>query len=524
MTAKMFPPNHSFVGAADDLPPRSAVTAIPVNTSSAAVNETDQGDAVDILLFDEDSEGYYLFHRLEVKVPLLVIYTLVFIFAFFGNLLVVLVMVFHRRMRSHTNFFLTNLAVADLCVAVFCIYQNFAMYVIKDWYFGEFLCLMYHFINQLSYTASVIILVVVSAERYLAIVEPLKAKTILTRTNMIITMVLVWIISAVYSCPRLLYFKVHEYPVEGGRTEAMCILRRDLFDTRVWDVISLVLLYLLPLLLLSVLYARIAHTLWRSGRMLTAAASPYTSSAAVAVVSTAAEYGTFKTQHTASMTSTSSSGGGGNDVIDMPRNHGRNHTTHINRGSVKSTLSTYVSMGSMRDDGLRVNHFNSDAIPLTPLGHSRCLGVVESSSLGPTRSPRAGRTSPRIARSPMQLHPSPLVLRARRNVIKMLIMVVLSFAGCSLPFHARKMLQYYWSNYNHNSTASYIMTPITFLLMYANSAVNPILYTFMSRKFRTSSRDLLTCRVWQARRHRQPPPPTVVARLSGRDKVITHLL
>ncbi|XP_068229147.1 trissin receptor [Palaemon carinicauda] len=513
MTTKMFPPDANM-GATDYPAP-----ALTLN-SSAEVNGTDQG--LENLWYD-DSEGHYLFHRLEVKVPLLVLYSLVFVLAFFGNLLVVLVMVLHRRMRSHTNFFLTNLAVADLCVAVFCIYQNFAMYVIKDWYFGEFLCLMYHFINQLSYTASVIILVVVSAERYLAIVEPLKAKTVLTRTNMIITMVLVWIVSAVYSCPRLLYFNVHEYPVEGGRTEAMCILRRDLFDTRVWDVISLVLLYLLPLLLLSVLYARIAHTLWRSGRMLTAAASPYTSTATVAVVSTAAEYGTFKTHHTASMTSTSSSGGG-NDAIDIPRNHGRNHMTHINRGSVKSTLSTYVSMGSMRDDGLRVNHINSDSIPLTPLGQSRCLGVENSSGMPiGSRSPR-GRASPRIARSPMQLHPSPLVLRARRNVIKMLIMVVLSFAGCSLPFHARKMLQYYWSNYNHNSTASYIMTPITFLLMYANSAVNPILYTFMSRKFRTSSRDLLTCRVWQARRYRQPPPPTVVARLSGRDKVITHLL
>ncbi|MPC90987.1 hypothetical protein E2C01_085995 [Portunus trituberculatus] len=45
---------------------------------------------------------------------------------------------------------------------------------------------MYQFVNQLSYTASVIILVVVSGERYLAIVEPLRAKSLLTRRNMIL--------------------------------------------------------------------------------------------------------------------------------------------------------------------------------------------------------------------------------------------------------------------------------------------------------------------------------------------------
>ncbi|XP_053651650.2 trissin receptor [Cherax quadricarinatus] len=423
-------------------------------------------------------------------------------------------MVLHRRMRSHTNFFLTNLAVADLCVAVFCIYQNFALYVIKDWYFGEFLCLMYQFVNQLSYTASVIILVVVSGERYLAIVEPLKAKTLLTRRNMIVTMVLVWVFSALYSCPRLLYFTVQEYPVEGGRTEAMCLLRRDQFDTRIWDVASLTLLYLLPLVLLSLLYARIAHTLWRSGRLLAAATSPH-----AAEVTAAVEYGAFKTQHTASVSSTSSSGGvagagvegggGGSPVI----NQGREKKIHVTRGSVKSIMSTYVSIASVRDEGSRIHQPAPDVIPLTPLSNMRVDGAGRS---------RRG-ASQRIPRRTLHLHPSPLVLRARRKVINMLVVVVVSFAACSLPFHTRKMLQYYWSNYNHNSHASYILTPVTFLLMYANSAVNPILYTFMSRKFRTSSCDLLTCRLWQTRLSRSHRP-TVVARLTARDKVVTHLV
>nr|XP_045622867.1 trissin receptor-like [Procambarus clarkii] len=370
---------------------------------------------------------------------------------------------------------------------------------------------MYQFVNQLSYTASVIILVVVSGERYLAIVEPLRAKTLLTRKNMIVTMILVWIFSALYSCPRLLYFTVQEYPVEGGGTEAMCLLRRDQFDTRIWDVVSLTLLYLLPLVLLSLLYARIAHTLWRSGRLLAAATSPHYTSAELA----AAEYGTFKTQHTASVSSTSSSaaggagvegGGGGGTPTNTPA---RDKSLRVTRGSVKSIMSTYVSMASVRDEGSRGNnHSAPDVIPLTPLGSSR-------------RSRRGA--SPRVRRRALHLHPSPLVLRARRKVINMLVVVVVSFAACSLPFHTRKMLQYYWTAYNHTSHASYLLTPVTFLLMYANSAVNPILYTFMSRKFRTSSCDLLTCRLRQTRRAR-PQRPTVVARLSGRDKVVTHLV
>lgn len=47
-----------------------------------------------------------------------------------GNLLVVLVVTLSRRLRSVTNFFLANLALADICVGVFCVFQNLSIYLI----------------------------------------------------------------------------------------------------------------------------------------------------------------------------------------------------------------------------------------------------------------------------------------------------------------------------------------------------------------------------------------------------------
>lgn len=44
-------------------------------------------------------------------------------------------------------------------------------------------------------------------------------------------------------------------------------------------------------------------------------------------------------------------------------------------------------------------------------------------------------------------HSSNNVLRARRGVIRMLIIVVLTFALCNLPYHARKMWQYWWVHF-----------------------------------------------------------------------------
>lgn len=87
------------------------------------------------------------------------------------------------------------------------------------------------------------------------------------------------------------------------------------------------------------------------------------------------------------------------------------------------------------------------------------------------------------------------VLRARRGVIRMLIVVVLTFALCNLPYHARKMWQYWSSDYEGGSDFSSLFTPLTFLITYFNSGINPILYAFMSRNFRKGMRELLCCSV-----------------------------
>ncbi|OXA62618.1 Prosaposin receptor GPR37 [Folsomia candida] len=52
----------------------------------------------------------YIFDRTDVRAIFLTLYTIVFCSCFFGNLMVMLVVCLHWRMRSITNFCLANLA------------------------------------------------------------------------------------------------------------------------------------------------------------------------------------------------------------------------------------------------------------------------------------------------------------------------------------------------------------------------------------------------------------------------------
>ncbi|KAG7212726.1 hypothetical protein KM043_012993 [Ampulex compressa] len=226
-------------------------------------------------LFDNESLLYnvsvneeYIFDRTDVKVIFITLYTIVFVCCFFGNLMVILVVTFSRRLRSITNFFLANLAVADFCVGIFCVYQTLTNYLMHSWQLGDFLCKVYMFVHALSYTASILILVVVCIERYLAIVHPIKCRSMLTRSRLRAVIGVVWIIAAVYAAPRFLYVETFRNRLNTGDEDIICIPNMKKHNKNVLDAVNLIFLYLVPLFLMCCLYTRIAVGLWRSGATL----------------------------------------------------------------------------------------------------------------------------------------------------------------------------------------------------------------------------------------------------------------
>ncbi|XP_011881296.1 PREDICTED: allatostatin-A receptor-like isoform X2 [Vollenhovia emeryi] len=230
------------------------------NNESYMNNET--------LLYNVSLSEDYIFDRTDVKVIFITLYTIVFVCCFFGNLMVIFVVTFSRRLRSITNFFLANLAVADFCVGIFCVYQTLTNYLMNSWQLGDFLCKVYMFVHALSYTASILILVVVCTERYLAIVHPIKCRSMLTRRRLRMVIGVVWILAAVYASPRFFYVETISNRLNNGDVDIICIANIKKHNKNVLDVVNLVFLYLIPLFLMCCLYTRIAIGLWRSSATL----------------------------------------------------------------------------------------------------------------------------------------------------------------------------------------------------------------------------------------------------------------
>ena len=82
-------------------------------------------------------------------------------------------------------------------------------------------------------------------------------------------------------------------------------------------------------------------------------------------------------------------------------------------------------------------------------------------------------------------------LQSRKRVIRLLVVVLLTFAVSVLPFHLKFILMF-WNIYPTPSSQLDILSPLAYVLLYMNSSLNPILFWVFSDTFRRSLRDSLS--------------------------------
>ncbi|CAG2110962.1 unnamed protein product, partial [Medioppia subpectinata] len=92
------------------------------------------------------------------------IFGLMVVVAAGGNIIVIWIVLAHKRMRTVTNYFLVNLSLADTMVSTLNVIFNFIYMLNSDWPFGQFYCKVSNFIAIVSVGASVFTLMAISID------------------------------------------------------------------------------------------------------------------------------------------------------------------------------------------------------------------------------------------------------------------------------------------------------------------------------------------------------------------------
>lgn len=417
--------------------------------------------------YDEYSSfGNRTEETMEIEKPatraaFIIAYTIVFCCCFFGNLLVILVVLGHKKMRTITNFFLANLAFADMCVGIFCVYPNMYLMFWFVWPLGDAMCRIYMFIHGTSYTASIWILVVISIERYLAITKPMKCRQWLTKGRLVIVTVVLWVVAICNNVPKLILYGSQKIMEDVF----LCIMKPETMSkTRMqrYVLASFIVWYIIPLCVISLIYTKISITLWRS-----------TTSQAVNV-----EMRNLNKQRNALEKA----------KAENAKNSRPEESVEVEPDSSSRLVlysSNIKSSGGLTNSNSLQSQISNEGRPLKPKSKLNVkLPSIKSWSWKKHPSQAASKNSKRKEDT---------VMEARKKVVRLLIVVILIFAVCVLPYHIRVLIMSFSSSYDSHSSRAMFVERITYLILYMNSGLNPLLYAFLSEKFRTSMKQILCC-------------------------------
>lgn len=180
-----------------------------------------------------------------------------------GNVLVPVVVMRTRDLRSSTNLLLVNLAAADLLVLLVSLPTALTELHSRPetWVLGEPMCKLVPFVEYCVCHASVLTILVISFERYYAICRPLRASYTCTKMRACTCILTIWASAVILSCP-MLVMSQHEWaPYADGTTVPVCYTELTSFWACLYINLVTAIFFFVPLVLLILLYLVIGRSL-----------------------------------------------------------------------------------------------------------------------------------------------------------------------------------------------------------------------------------------------------------------------
>jgi neuropeptide Y receptor len=196
-----------------------------------------------------------LFHKPLTLVIFSILYILTFVLGLFGNFLVCFVVARQRTMQTVTNFFITNLALADILLCLFCVTLTPTYTFLGRWIFGKFLCHLVAFLQCWCVYLSTLTLTSIAIDRFFVIIFPFRPR--MKVGTCLCILVLIWIIAFLLTFPYGYYMHM-VYVSDDGTEGSWCEEAWPTEDDRkVFGAVTSILQFFLPFLIILVCYISI---------------------------------------------------------------------------------------------------------------------------------------------------------------------------------------------------------------------------------------------------------------------------
>ena len=199
------------------------------------------------------SNCYSLINPVVQKLVPTVASGLILVVSLIGNSLIVIIVFKTPTLRKPMNFMIVNMAISDLLFPIFLFPLNLVEMQADFWLISDSLhltlCKIGFFLLTVSATVSIQSLILITVDRFGAVVKPIRGSQLISRRLCLFFIVVTWIVAVAANLPHFFAFKRVEHP--GGMV--MCAIQKS--SASYYLLTYFIAFFYIPFVLLIILYA-----------------------------------------------------------------------------------------------------------------------------------------------------------------------------------------------------------------------------------------------------------------------------
>ncbi|KAM4706162.1 neuropeptide S receptor [Rhinophrynus dorsalis] len=210
---------------------------------------------------DEEEDYEWQSFYTSFKTEQLITLWILFIITIFGNSVVLYLTWKERKRKSRMTFFVTQLAITDSLTGIISILTDIIWRFTGDFMAPDIVCRIVRYLQVVLLYASTYVLVSLSIDRYHAIVHPMKFLQGERQAKVLIAVA--WTLSFLFSIPTLIIFG--KIKLSNGEIQCWALWPDESYWTPYMTVVAL-LVYFIPLIIISVIYFIVIRTIWTKSK------------------------------------------------------------------------------------------------------------------------------------------------------------------------------------------------------------------------------------------------------------------
>lgn len=198
-----------------------------------------------------------------------VVFGLIFLLGIVGNGTLIFIVLKNKCMRNVPNIYIVSLSMGDFLLILISVPFTSTIYTVPNWPFGVAVCKINELLQNMSVGVSVFTLTALSADRYTAIVDPMKKHMGNPTLRTVLTSLAIWLLAILLGIPDAVISYLFFTGKDANDASGVIVCypypgKWEIWYPKVHTLWKFLVYFLIPLLVIASFYSQMAKNLMLS--------------------------------------------------------------------------------------------------------------------------------------------------------------------------------------------------------------------------------------------------------------------